>query len=151
MTEFHILNRSQFKPEEISEVARFVCPRGVDYFNISAVSFSTFKEYSASKMHGRGIVSGICGGAATDEVGPAGRIYVAVHRSKTFPKDFRGQGASVRFADPAEVLVFVLAHELRHLWQRGRWNLTKHSKRACEVDANRYATKQLKRWRLYER
>jgi hypothetical protein len=51
---------------------------------------------------------------------------------------------------PEECLVYVLAHELRHLWQRdykNNWVFGAKGKKSSERDADSYAIRKLRQWR----
>lgn len=83
----------------------------------------------------------------------SGKIRVWLGRRTRFPflrRRMAGGYATVRLVDPIEALVYVLAHEWRHLWQLANSDLPRlNGGRGVfsEVDADAYAIGRLEAWR----
>lgn len=139
-----ITNTTTFDRELIAEIARFVCPPGVTGYDVHVghMAGSSYKGVAYPEGHGS-----------------HGRAcwFVKLHLGKTmkFPKPPRlphraGYLPTPWLADRTEVLVYLAAHELRHLWQgkvpRGRrvWGARGQY---SERDADAYAIRMLRAWR----
>jgi hypothetical protein len=137
-----LTNATALDAETIRDIVRFVCPPGVTGYDLEV----TDTRPSAGRRcpyNGRAW----CGRSwrVLARVGPAKLFPMAPQpprRSNYLPGPY--------IADRTEALVFILAHELRHLWQaripRGRrvWGARGQY---SERDADAYAIKMLRAWR----
>lgn len=128
----------------VREVIRFVRPPGVSGFDVraglgNAIKGKAYCAGSAYHTTARPFVNLYLGPVAAYPTPPGGA------RSAGFgylPRSY--------FADPVEALVYLAAHELRHLWQkrvpRGRrvWGARG---RFSERDACAYGIRLLRAWR----
>ena len=137
-------NTTTISTELVRDIIRFTCPPGVSGFDISVKN---------TRRWFRGM-------AYTDGCSYHGNmrplVTVSVGAPKMFPKVFEnkrmrpGYLPSPPMGTRVEALVFVTAHELRHLWQkrvkRGRrvWGARGQY---SERDADAYAIHMLREWR----
>ena len=123
-----------FTKEEVQEVIRFVRPSGISKFTVN-VKRTRYQCASGRAYYSRWHP----------------RILFKVGALR-FPYTTTSRGAylGVKLFNIEEVLVFIIAHELRHLWQM------KHPKgyrvwgakgQYSERDADAYALHKLREWR----
>jgi hypothetical protein len=139
-----IKNTTAIPTETLREVIRFVCPPGVSGYD---VRLNNGKGYD---FKGRAYTRG---SSYHDRANPFITLYVG--EASRFP---RGPRPPVRsnylptpwIADRIEALVYIAAHEMRHLWQervpRGRRVWGARGKMS-ERDADAYAIRMLRAWR----
>ena len=126
-------NTTIFSKDLIKEVIRFVKPSDVSKFNVE-VKHSN-RGYSATAFYHRP------------------RIVIRIG-DNTYPCKFtkrEGLGYLESFVfSPTELLVKLIAHELRHLWQckhpKG-WRVWGARGRFSERDADAYAIHKVREWR----
>jgi hypothetical protein len=138
-----LVNTSGLKNEELREMIRFAKPTGLAGFEIRVTRSNGYR--------GRAYNYG------STQVG-----YCNIRRGRktSFPHSFgvRGRGyLPVTFNNEQEILLYLIAHELRHLWQylhtksRRGWNTTKeyywNSRAYREYDACTYGMQILEQWR----
>lgn len=138
-------NTTDIPNEAIREVIRFVRPPGISGFDVSV-------KNTARGLAGRAYWAG---SAYHDRACPF--VVLRIGRSG-WPRDASsphrpGYLGVPRLENKIEALVFLAAHELRHLWQargikRGRARGSRG--RFSERDADAYAFKMLDEWRLRE-
>lgn len=138
-----LVNTSGLKNDELRELIRFAKPTGLTGFEIRITRSNAYRGRAYN--YGR------------TQVG-----YCNVRRGKkvSYPYSFgaRGRGyLPVTCNSETEILLYLIAHELRHLWQylhidskRG-WNNTKHfrwnSRPYREYDACTYGNMIIEKWR----
>jgi len=132
-----IRNTTGFTRDEVVAVAKFVAPPGVAGYGIHLTN-SERGSRGWAYMSENKIVVRLCLKTLYPSK-PSGPCRVK-----------RGYLPMPYFADRREVLVFIMAHELRHLWQyrvpRGRrvWGARgQFSERDCDA----YAIRMLRQWR----
>lgn len=146
-------NTSWFSDEQVMQVIRFVKPRGTKNATV------TVRNLMPRARSGKRYVSlnmSYFNGFARPEIRPA-EVVVRVGPSFFFPSEVtEAHGAYLpvpRLRTRTEALVYVMAHELRHVWQaqnrKARRLCGKHRLHCslCETDADLYAQRQLRRWR----
>jgi hypothetical protein len=132
-----ISNRTDLDRATIVDVLRFVAPPGVGSYDADV-----WRAHAGSPLHGRAYVS-------------EWRVLLRVADASFFPyrghKPHRGGYLGVPpLMCRLEALVFIAAHELRHLWHyrvpRGRrvWGARGQF---SERDADAYALRMLRAWR----
>lgn len=143
-TALRLKNATDIPDEVVREVIRFTKPSGVAGFDVRVGNASDCVLKGKAYTRGSGY---------HDTADPFVNLYIGA--AWRFP---RGPRPPVRsnylpqpyFADRVEALVFIAAHELRHLWQsrvaRGRrvWGARGQF---SERDADAYAIKMLRAWR----
>jgi len=134
-----IKNKSFFTEEEIREVVRFVKPQNVSRFSVKVRECRG--GYSGWFCHSWGN-----NGRMEPEV------IASVSRSISFPHHRKMHGAYLSFDlyNLKEILVMLLAHELRHFWQfkipKG-WRVWRAKGQYSERDADAYALHKVREWR----
>jgi hypothetical protein len=131
------LNTTTISPELLREIVRFVMPPGVHGIKIAV--------RNAANVHG---------GAAW--VGGR-RVGIRFDTRMRYPNRicpyWRGQlrGKSYWLASLEERIVYITAHELRHMWQKKARNKAGYvwgaRGRYSEIDADSYAIRMLREWR----
>lgn len=139
-------NTTTIESEIVREIIRFVCPPGVSGYDVKlqngrGYDFKGYAYTNGSNWH--------------DRAGWFVNLYVG--EAKRFPRGPRppvrkGRGylPTPYIASREEALVYVAAHEMRHLWQgrvpRGRrvWGARGQY---SERDADAYAIRMLRAWR----
>lgn len=117
---------------EIKRIAAFI--KGVKHNGVLVKIKNSRHAYAGrAYLGGRGLV--------VVRINPS--LYPVANWYSTKYK--RLAGDAITLENWQEGLLFTLAHELRHIYQHN------HSKPLSEVDAERFAIKQLKRWREAER
>lgn len=131
-----LINRTRVPDQLIRDVARFVMPPGVH--NVWITIGNSSRGYS-----------GRAGGK---------RCFVAVDSGcRTFPRYYYPYQYGVQkgrkwwVVNDTEMLVILLAHELRHCWQSKATNKRGYAwgsrGRYSEVDTEAYALRKLREWR----
>lgn len=136
-------NTTDLDNETVRAVLRFVCPPGVSGYNVRVTN---------ARHRGSGWASWKRGFTGTVGIGICLRIGGSQHfPQRPYPLRQRGGYLPLPyFASRLEWLVYVAAHELRHLWQarvpRGRrvWGARGQF---SERDADAYAIRLLREWR----
>jgi hypothetical protein len=148
-----IKNTTKFPTERVRELIAFCKPRNVSGFDVNV-------RNCASGFHGSAFVEGsykhpkmrVKNGRRKTTFPPFIEINIKrghrQHESYTFPK----HGAYLRFTlwNLDEVVLYLLAHEMRHLWQKkipkGRrvWG---SRGQYSERDADAYAIRIIRAWR----
>lgn len=137
-------NYTDFTREELAEVVRFVKPPGVTGFDIS------FKN-CAHAYRGMAYPDGF--GFHTK---PRPLIIVSVGKAHNFPRkgsSSKPKGGYLPAPDVysrLEAIVYITAHELRHLWQAKHpkgWRVWGSRGQYSERDADAYALRKLREWR----
>ena len=131
-----------FDDDLVRRVIAFVKPSGVAGFNVNV------KNSGSPGACGRAYVSGCSHGSN------GGRVLVVCRLGKTvFPYRYeprRGGYLPWRVFSYEELLVHIMAHELRHHWQtlvpRG-WRVWGARGRYSERDADAYAIRMVRAWR----
>lgn len=113
---------------EIKRIAAFI--KGVNHRGIVAKIKNSRHAYAGTCWYGKRLV--------VVRINPS--LYPVANWYGTKYKRLAKEG-KVILQNWQEGLLFVLAHELRHVYQHA------NGKPASEVDAERFAIKQLKRWR----
>jgi len=138
-------NTTDIPNETIREVVRFTCPSGVSGYDVKVAQNHTSRLKGKAYPQGSGLHStaspfiNLYIGAASEFPAPPVEVR---HRPGYLPMPY--------FATQLEALVYLAAHELRHLWQarvkRGRrvWGA---KGQFSERDADAYALKTLRAWR----
>lgn len=129
----------------VRDVLRFVCPSGVSGYDVK------LNNATSGDLKGKAYWAG---SGYHDRACPFVTLYVGP--DKKFPSKggwtVEGKGYLPRpwLANRTEALVYVAAHELRHLWQakvpRG-YRVWGARGRFSERDADAYALKMLRAWR----
>jgi hypothetical protein len=133
-------NYTDLPDNTIREIIRAVKPSGVSNFDISI-------KNCASTFRGRAYYTGC---AYHDTASPL--VIASIGKADKFPLSAAVPGGylPVILYTRLEALVFVVAHELRHLWQakhpRG-WRVWGARGQFSERDADAYAIKSLRSWR----
>ena len=131
-------NTSKISRQEIRKAINFVRPSGISNFDIwvkKGVDFCGRAYY-----HGCAF-------------GNHFRPYVVVRTNLklVYPRVYEREGGYLRITvySNAEALVFIVAHELRHLWQARHvgWRYYGSKGRFSERDADCYALHKLREWR----
>lgn len=139
----------------VRDVIRFVCPSGVSGFDVRV------GKCLGATCSGRAYVEGASQWRADKSRGNVPYVVVHVGPVLMFPhlgatsrdrrkRSGRGYLGRPHLASQLEALVYIMAHELRHLWQRrvpkGRrvWG---SRGQYSERDADAYAIRMLRRWR----
>lgn len=129
-------NFTTIPDELLREIIRFVCPSGVTNLRIEVRN--TKRTY---------------GGAAYVGCKRVGLRFQPRRRYPTFIHPYQyaqHKGRKYYIANLAEMIVYIAAHELRHMWQhlhpRG-WRAWGSRGRYSEVDTEAYAIKMLRAWR----
>lgn len=137
----HVTSRD-FTRDEVAEVVRFVRPNGISNFDVEV-------KNSEKPFAGRAYWNGCSYHNRTS----CPLVVIRIGSKKTFPFHVpreKGTGyLEMDFYTQLEALVGVMAHELRHLWQKN------HSRglvwgargRFSERDADAYALNRLRAWR----
>ena len=129
------ITNPMFSKEKIQEVVRFVRPGGISRFTV-AVRGTRYASASGRAY---------CGSWHP-------RVMFKVGSSLKFPYSMTSRGAylGVTVYSLEETLVFIMAHELRHLWQlkhpRG-YRVWGARGQYSERDADAYALHKLREWR----
>jgi hypothetical protein len=139
-----VKNTTTIPSETLREIIRFVCPPGVSGFDVRLNNCrGIFKGRAYAK-----------GSAYHDRACPFVVLYIGA--DSWFPYTRRWQSPKGGYlpipplANRVEALVYIAAHELRHLWQeripRGRrvWGARGQY---SERDADAYALRMLRAWR----
>ena len=143
-----ITNHTKFPNETLREIIRFTKPSGVSGFDLVVKTAGKHQSCNSGYCYHEGCPS--YHGKIGDKVVPL--ITMRVSFKPNFPR--RGHGGEgylphVTFS-LVENVVFILAHELRHLWQkkvpRGRrvWGARGQF---SERDADAYAIHVVREWR----
>jgi len=141
-----VKNTSFFKTAKIKEVIRFVKPPGITKFDI------WIKTGHKRDWRGRAYFSG-CSYHETFcpyvslAISPKNK-YPIIH----VPEQKRGYLPFKAFTD-IELLVNLVAHELRHLWQKKHpkgWRVWGSRGQFSERDADAYAIHKVRQWRRRE-
>jgi hypothetical protein len=147
-----LINTTTISNEKIREVIRFVRPPGIRKFNVKVTNRRHWHLGGHADVAGNGVLLRVAdqqpiytsklNGAVVKQV----MMYPRIHRMYQI-----GQlkGRRYYIADRIECLVYLAAHELRHLWQ------TKHRRGRpwgsrgvySEIDADSYAIRKLRAWR----
>lgn len=132
-------NTTGLSDELIRDIVRFVRPPGISRFDVEVRNSST------PSCRGRAY----WGGSGYHDT--ADPFVVCRIGSGPYPRWGTGYGFTGRFvlASRVESLVWIMAHELRHLWQanhnRGRvWG---SRGRFSEIDCDAYALRMLRAWK----
>lgn len=141
-----ITNTTTFDRELIAEITRLVCPPGVTGYDVTVGNGRGYDFKGRAYPEGHGYHERACW-----------FVKVYVGEATRFPRgprpavrQGRGYLPTPYIASRTEALVYVLAHELRHLWQgkvpRGRrvWGARGQY---SERDADAYAIRMLRAWR----
>lgn len=131
------LTNKQFTKEQIKEVVRFVKPNGVSNFDIY------IKNLNRSDFGGRAYIYRL-----------PDRKYITVRigRGIKFPYH-RAKGGGylpIVLYSYDEVLVYIIAHELRHLWHSKHpkgWRVWGSRGKYSERDACAYGIQKVRQWR----
>lgn len=137
-------NYTDFSDSKIREVIRHTKPSGVSNFDIS------FKNCKHA-FRGRAYTQGCAYHATASPL-----VIVSIGKDDKYPtrkKAIKGY-LTVDLYTRLEALVYITAHELRHLWQeqhpRG-WRVWGARGKFSERDADAYAIHKLRTWRKQER
>lgn len=132
-----LTNNSKMKTDEIREIIRFVCPSGVTGFDVQ-VGHCTRKDFKGQAYEDWSLV----------------KCYISKNVKYPLPpnkrKNRRGYLPLPYFASQTEVMVYLMAHELRHLWQRKvprGWRVWGARGQYSERDACAYGIRMLREWR----
>ena len=141
-----INNSTKIANEVVREVIQFCRPSGISNFDVevrnSKYAFAGRAYYKGSGYH--------------STASPF--IVVRVGQDSQFPRTFKcyqygsQKGRVHYFANRIECLLYVMAHELRHLWQakgkKKRAGMAYGARgRFSEVDTEAYALNKLRAWR----
>ena len=136
-----LCNFKDFSTAAIDSIIRLVRPRGTPYFQTIIVP---------EPVGGRGFF-GCAREKGKDLLNPVVLVYVG--DKIKYPYEIKYPKVRQGYAyDDVELLVFLLAHEIRHVWQfdwrhdRGYRSSTSESSRS-EVSANKYALRMLDRFK----
>lgn len=130
----------------IREVIRFVRPPGISGFDVrvsnTRVGVAGTAYHEGCSLHDRACP------------------FVVLRVGQSWPQEAQGPHKPgylgvPRLENRIEALVFIAAHELRHLWQargsRKRKGMAKGSRgKFSERDADTYAFRMLNEWRIYQ-
>jgi hypothetical protein len=162
-----ITNTTKIPNDKIREIISFVRPSGISNFDVM------IKNSGDSSIAGRAYTSGNCSYHATNDP------FVVCRIPKPEPKTIHGfkgsidnpvtwietnypkrlhtyqighlKGRRYWIANQIEALVYVLAHELRHIWQAKMKNkkgyYPKSRGRFSEIDTEGFAITKLRAWR----
>ena len=136
-------NSTSMMTEKVREIIRFVRPNGIANFDVKVADCK-------SAFKGRAYTQG-SGYHAT--ANPFVNVYVGGERH--FPmRSWSGKGYIQSLVlSREEALVHVMAHELRHLWQKrySRGMVWGSRGRYSERDADAYAIHKVREWRSANR
>lgn len=137
----HITSRD-FTREEVADVVRFVRPSGISKFDIevknSNRSFAGRAYWNGCSYHNRTSCP---------------LVVIRIGSKRWFPMHVtaaKGSGyIDMDFYSQKEALVGVMAHELRHIWQKNhsRGRVWGSRGQFSERDADAYAINRLRAWR----
>jgi hypothetical protein len=139
---------------KIRRLIQFARPKGISGFNVVIdLCFDGF--HGAAYFGGRWSFKGECLDTKPRSVSQYIEIKIMpkTHGVTRFPYTWRQQGAYIKFTvrSEAEVVLYLLAHEMRHVWQAA----FPKAKRApgsrgifSERDADLYAIGVIRRWRM---
>lgn len=125
-----ITNRSHIADDVVAQVAAFVAPPGCRGVAVTVTNARAHESRGRAFPHSKRVIV---------------RVAPVVHR---MPE--RGAYLGVRPATSLEMLVHILAHELRHIWQYNnptRKRVWGSRGRYSERDADAYGIHMLRRWR----
>jgi hypothetical protein len=128
-----------YSTKQIREVVNFVRPSGIDNFDVMV-------KNSKSNFQGRAYMNG-------SDYHFSYRPFVVIRIGKMkFPYHRSPFNGYLRYSvfSQEEILVVIIAHELRHLWQYKHpkgWRVYGAKGRFSERDADAYAIRQLRKWR----
>lgn len=161
-----VTNTTKIPNEIIREVIRFTRPPGIKNFDVMIKNSSDY--FLAGRAYTKGnstyhatadpfIVCRIPKPDYVKEVVQRGTGFIVKRKRKSFPRKLRTyqighlKGKRYWLADQTECLVYILAHELRHLWQAKAKNKSgyypKSRGRFSEIDTEGYAITMLRKWR----
>lgn len=162
-----ITNSTDLPNDLVREIISFVRPSGISNFDVM------IKNSGDKWPAGRAYVSGKCSYHATNNpfvVCRVPKLFITTHGWRTaidttpvsitnihFPQKLTTyqighlKGKRYWLANRVEALVYLLAHELRHLWQYKMKNkkgyYPKSRGRFSEIDTEGYALTKLRAWR----
>lgn len=141
-----VRNTTTVSTDDLREIIRFVCPPGIHGFDVRLNNAKGYPFAGAAYPEGSGCHDRACA-----------FVVLRIGPETLFPRPPRppaparaGYLPTPWFASRTEVLVYLTAHELRHLWQakvkRGRrvWGARGQF---SERDADAYALRMLRKWR----
>lgn len=138
-----IVNTTTIDQELVKEIIRFVRPSGISNFDVMVKN----GEYLAGKAYYKG----------SSYHATADPFVIARVPGKKYPRILKTyqiahlKGRRYWLADRTEALVYLLAHELRHLWQAKsttkRWYYPRSRGKFSEIDTESYAITMLRAWR----
>lgn len=137
----HVTSRD-FDRDTVAEVVRFVRPNGIAKFDIEV-------KNSEKPFYGRAYWNGCS--YHSRQACPL--VVIRIGSKKNFPMHInreKGTGyLEMDFYSQLEALVAVMAHELRHIWQKdhSRGMVWGARGRFSERDADAYALNHLRAWR----
>lgn len=134
-------NSTDFSNERVRQIVRFVKPSGISNFDVMV-------KNSSKRFYGRSYGAGSSYHSTSNPF-----VVVRISPDETkFPFQFTEHGGylSHLVLSREELLVSVMAHELRHQWQtkhpRG-WRVHGARGQYSERDADAYAIRKVREWR----
>jgi hypothetical protein len=139
-----VVNTTSIPDDLVREVVRFTMPPGVKGIDVmvknSQYSYAGMAYIGGSHYHGNS------------------KKFVVLRLGKTrksfllVPYQYgQHKGKKIWIKDRTELLVYLAAHELRHIWQSNRRNKAGYAwgsrGRFSEVDTEAYAIRMLRQWR----
>jgi hypothetical protein len=156
-----LINKSAFPSEKLRNIIRFCCPPGVRDFIIRFQHWNNYGgvyyaepwlDYWSDKPHGNrnGVYRAKTGSESTDVLIKLKKAVrgIGLIENRRFKAE-RGYLASTQYTQE-EVIVHLVAHELRHVWQarnpmgRRVWGARSQY---SERDADAYAIGKVRHWR----
>lgn len=137
MIRMHLVNTTDIDDDLLREIIRFTRPANISNFDISV-------KYSDS-------INAVAGSARRHRFDGFSKVSIRINRNVKFPYAQQAHGAYLEFTylDENEMLVVIIAHELRHIWQQKHHNGMVYNSRGkySERDADVYAMRKLREWR----
>lgn len=138
-------NHTDIDTELVRQIIRAVCPSGISRFDVRVSNFN------GRGCRGRAYHKG-SGYHATADQFVVVSIAPTEEKARYISKGGKGYLPSV-YGSRLEALVFVLAHELRHLWQgkvKKGWRVWGAKGQFSERDADAYGLRMLRKYRRGE-
>lgn len=137
-----ITNTTKIPTERIRELIRLVRPSGISNFDVM------IKNYQYSGARGNAYYAG-----SSYHYSRRPFVVVSIQKSEAgYPMAWKGGNGYIPHITLSreEDLLYVLAHELRHLWQKAHpkgWRIWGSRGQFSERDADAYAIKKVREYR----
>lgn len=155
----NLINQIGFSTDWLNQIVEFCCPEKVKAFEIKYVVAGDSPSGTArpaKRVRRRSSSYDFAGcGLVANETVPISfpSAIVRLPEKCKYPYYFRNDAGGylpVTWNNPEEALVYITAHELRHLWQvlvpKGQ-RVYGATGQFCEKDASAYGIQMLRKWR----